>query len=198
MTYGGPDFSDEETLSFVHGTAPQDLAARIEDALQQDPALAAEIALMRNLKPALAQETANPPGELDWRRLDAAIEKERSATAPARTPSGNVVSLWKVAAVVFGLATIGQAAFLTTIISGPEVGFQTASDPAAEHVLVISFMPETTELEMRSLLQDTGARLIDGPGASGLYRIAFDTADALQTGRDQIANAEIVDLVADE
>lgn len=198
MTNDDRLFSEDDLLAFVQGRATPDLSARIEAARDQSPDLGAELALMQGLKPALAGAagSVNPPGELGWRRLEAAIGQE---TAPVRsTGSAGSVALWRAAAVVFGLAAIGQGLYLATGSDGAVPGYQTASDEIFEHVLAISFRPEATEAEIRAVLQAANARLVDGPGASGLYRVAFESDAALTDGLSQLAAAAVVQLVVPE
>ncbi|MEM7642853.1 MAG: hypothetical protein AAF366_10020 [Pseudomonadota bacterium] len=188
-------FSEDELLAFAQGRADSGLAVRIETARADDPGLAAELALMAGLKPALAGAAGavNPPGEMGWRRLEAAIGQQ---AAPARAAGS--VALWRAAAVVFGLAAIGQGLYFGTGQDGTAPGYQTASDEIFEHVLAIGLQPDATEAEIRAVLQAANARLVDGPGASGLYRVAFETAAALADGRLQLEAAEIVQLVLEE
>lgn len=210
MTEPSNPFTQDELLVFAQGRAAPELADRINNARATDRGLAAELALMEGLKPALAVETGqNPPGELDWRRLETQIRRERT-DAPAlprqdaRQSSSNMggrVVMWKVAAVFFGLAAIGQAAYFAAAPSTRDPGYRTATqieNGQGVVVVVISFSPSATEAEIRGLLQSVKARLVDGPSASGLYRVAFMTSDALADGTKALKEANIVTLVADQ
>lgn len=199
MTDPDRSFSEDELLQFIHGHAPDDLAARIEQAQGRDRELAAEIALMQGLKPALAAsaERSNPPGELEWRRLEADIRREsRPASAPPQR-SGGIV-MWKAAAVFFALLALGQAGYQALGPGTGDPGYRTATGASATHVLAISFQDGTSEADLRALLQQIDATLVDGPGASGLYRIAFTTPEAMASGRDILNAAPIIEVVLDE
>lgn len=202
MTGTQHPFSEDELLAFVHGTASPDLVARIDEAQAQAPALTAEIALMTALKPALAgmPDATNAPGDLGWHRLEADIRREtrESNSAAGQAPTNGRLVMWKAAAVFFGIAALGQAVYLTTSPGEPVAGYQTATEGTADNVLVISFRPDATEADMRRLLQATNARFVDGPGASGLYRVTFETDDALAVGRIQLEAAGIIELLLDE
>ena len=195
-------FSEEDLLAFVHQTASPDLSQRISDAQAQDRTLAAEIALMQGLNPALDASTGglNPPGELDWRRLEADIKREQAAASAPRAaaPRAGRVVMWKAAAMFFALATIGQAAYLTLSPAQNDQGLGLAQRYIAKHVVAVKFKDGVTEQQLRLLLQAASARFVDGPGASGLYRVAFDTAEAMASGRQQLENAPIIDLVLDQ
>ena len=201
MTESSDEFTEEELLSFVQGSAAPDLAARIEEVRGQNRTLEAEIALMTSLKPAMALSTGdmNSPGELDWRRLETAIRQETSQAAPQAQParSGNVI-MWQAAAALFAVVAIGQAAYTTLGPSLPEPGYETALPGSYENVLAISFTANATEAELREVLLSARATLVDGPGASGLYRVAFQSPEALAEGRQILENAPIIDLVLDE
>lgn len=199
MTDPRPPFTQDELLDFVQGKAEPDLAARIEQARGTDTALAAELALMEGLKPALALGDANPPGELGWRRLEAEIARTEAAPRPAAAnTSGGRLVMWKAAAVFLGIAALGQAAYLFSTPADREPVYQTATQGVDAPVLALRFQPTATEAEIRALLQSAEARLVDGPGASGLYRVAFETAEALDRARPLLAASAAVDAVIEE
>ncbi|WP_172332736.1 hypothetical protein [Mangrovicoccus sp. HB161399] len=195
MTGQAQDFSEDELMSFIRGTAPADLAARIAASRDRDPALAAELALMAGLGPALADEPgAGTPDGTGWARLEEAIRLEpRAANVPA-APRRQLMA-WRAAAAVFLLAAVAEGAW---IAGRPEPGYQTVTSGTAEHVLAVGFRPDATEAEMRTLLQSAQGRLVGGPGAAGLYRVAFADEAALDAGRDLLGAAGIVELVAEE
>lgn len=98
--------TDDELLAYAQGKASPALAASIDEAQTIDRSLAAELALMTGLKPALGG--ANPLGELDWRRLEADIRRETQSAraAPVRSKPPARLAIWKAAAVVLGLVAI--------------------------------------------------------------------------------------------
>lgn len=189
------DFTEDELLAFVRGTAPGGLAARIETARSEDPDLAAELALMAGLGPALAgMPAASEPGEAGWERLEAAIRKEpRPANIPA-APRRQLMA-WRAAAAVFLAAAVIEGAWLA---GRPEPGYQTVTSGAAEHVLAVAFRPDATEAEIRALLQAAGGRFVDGPGATGLYRVAFAGPEELAAAQSLFSEAAIVGMLAGE
>lgn len=191
-------FSEEQLLDYVRGRASAELSAQIEAEVAKEPALRAEIALMRGLKPSLQDAVPlNPPGELGWRRLEADIRREGKLPAPANKSRRS--SVWRVAAVVFGFAAIGQATYIGTVLNTPEEDiYRTASRATDAHVLGVGFASDATASDINALLRSVDARLIDGPSAISLYRVAFDTADALSAGRDLLDASPLIELVADE
>ena len=78
---------------------------------------------------------------------------------------------WSAAAQ---LAAIGALAFLL-LRPVPDAGGYRAlgAAPPAEGSLVVVFRPDTTEQEMRRILQASDARLTDGPTVTGAYVLAL-------------------------
>ena len=105
---------------------------------------------------------------------------------------------WKVAAAALLVVAIGQTAWIAQDFMSAPAGYQTVGDAAAEHVLAVKFAPSATEQDIRTLLQRVGARMIDGPGASGIYRISFPSAEAKEAQRPAIETAPIIDLLLEE
>ncbi|MEO1494568.1 MAG: hypothetical protein AAFV19_20665 [Pseudomonadota bacterium] len=196
MTRDHTPITDDDLLSFAQGKAGPDVSAAIEEAQRDDPVLAAEIAMMQGLKPALAELSggANPPGEFGWRRLEGEIDREiRAPVAPQERSGGNII-MWKAAAVFFGLAVLGQTTY-HAMTPAPEVTYQAASQVAAEYVGAVRFAPTATEAEIRAVLQAIGARLVDGPGATGIYRVAFNSQEELTAGKAALSESGVIDAV---
>lgn len=183
-------FSDEELLDYARGDASDALAARIEAAAAQDQMLQAEIAVLQSFKPALAIDDMQPPGELGWKRLEASINAEAT---PARS-----TSLWRIAATVLGLAVLGQGAYIATQMPGNPDQFRPVAEVAEAHVLGVVFEDTTTMADLAALLSAAEARIIDGPSAIGLYRLAFVSAEAREAARETLATSSFVSLIAEE
>ncbi len=191
-------FSEDDLLAHVRGAAEPALSERIEAATAADPALKAEIALMRGLGPALRGEDAGPDAsEFGWRRLEAAIRREQPARGAAIAPRR--MGMWRAAAVLLGVVGLGQAVYIgSTLSTGEAPAFRTASDPAARHVLGVAFAPDATAAAVGELLRSLEARIVDGPGAIGLYRLDFASEDARAAARARLEASPLIDLVADE
>ena len=194
----GAPFSEDDLLNYVRGAASPELSGRIEAMTARDPALKAEIALMRGLGPALRDgETGQPPNEFGWRRIEAAIRREGAGRRPA--PSRRQVVAWRVAAAFLGIAVLGQAGYITSLPTTVEAPiYRTASGATEEYVLGVAFAPDATAAAIADLLRDTGASVIDGPSAIGLYRVAFTSQEALRDGQMQFGTSPLIDLVAEE
>jgi hypothetical protein len=194
----GRPFSEDELLIYVRGASSPALADRIEAMMARDPALRAEIALMRGLKPALADaDTGQPPGEFGWTKLQAAIRRDEAQRH--RGLSRRQLVVWRVAAAFLGVAVLGQIAYIASApMTVDDATYRTASEPTEAHVLGIGFAPDANAAEIGALLRAANARIIDGPSVLGLYRVAFPSADALQAGQAQFRASTVIDLIAAE
>lgn len=190
-------FTEDDLLAYMRGSASNELSQRIVAAQTTDPVLRAEIATMMGIRGALkAEDTGNPPGDFAWRKLETAIQKE---TAAAQRPEQPRANWWQVAAVLLGLAVLGQGAYITALgPSSNEPSFRTASQSSEKHVLAIGFAPGTAIVEITTLLRGSNARVIDGPGASGLYRVAFASEEDRQAARTLFEASALIEVVADE
>lgn len=188
-------FSEEDVTAFVRGQATPALVEEIEREMAHNDKLRAEISLQQGLRPALsAIATGMPPGELGWRRLEAAL-----ADAPQsnETSAPTQPDYWRIAAIALGVAVLIQGAFLVAPSFAPnEARFQTASQPEAAIELAIAFKAEASIAEIVTLLNNAGAQLADGPSALGLFRVKFETQQALIDGKILLESSDIVTLVA--
>ncbi|CTQ48576.1 hypothetical protein [Jannaschia donghaensis] len=193
------DGLDEDALrAHLRGDATPEETTRIESAAAGDPALRAELALMGGLKDALASATDGPDArEFGWRRLEAEILKN-SATVPA-APARRA-HLWRVAALFLGALVLGQGTYIALAPgTGDTPSFRTVSEDAAiPFGLAVGFAASAEMGAVQTLLDELEARIVDGPGAIGLYRLAFETAAARDTARQTLAASPLVDLLAEE
>lgn len=194
-----PDELDEDSLSaYLRGDATPDEAARIEAMAPDDPAFRAELALMGGLKGALAAATDGPDArEFGWRRLQAEIAKD-----PARAPPSTArrTFLWRIAALFLGALVLGQGTYIAFAPgAGDAPTFRTVSEEATSAFgLAVGFAAAAEMGAVQALLGELDARIVDGPGAVGLYRLAFETETARDMARETLAASPLVDLVAEE
>lgn len=194
-----PDGLDEDALSaYLRNEATPEDAARIEAAAENDPALCAELALMGKLKDTLAATSEGADmREFGWRRLEAEIAKETAMAPPPRSTQNQV---WRVAALFLGALVLGQSAYIAFAPGvQEEPAYRTVSqEPTFTFSLAVGFASSTEMGAVQSLLNELDARIVDGPGAIGLYRLAFDTEAARDAARETLASSPLVDLIAEE
>lgn len=136
--------------------------------------ISADAALTAGVRRAIA-EMPVPDRERGWARLEASIRAEGGTRAVATGPAANDnrVRTWRLAAAVLALVVLGQGAFIAT---RPDDAARLASVDTARTVadraeLVVAFRPSATEEELRTVLRETEATVVDGPSALGLYRL---------------------------
>lgn len=174
-------FPDDETLhAYVSGSLADDTRRRIDKEAAARPALAAEIALLRGLRPAFAasdEAAPNPPGALGWAKLERAIKAE---TAPAR-PTGRTIPLWQGVAAVAASILVWQVAVVPLLPgqSPTAPGYVPVTQaPSDAPSLRVAFLPDAPAGAIAALLSETGARVSDGPSALGLWTLSFADTEA--------------------
>ncbi|MFD3191870.1 hypothetical protein ACFMPD_16615 [Sedimentitalea sp. HM32M-2] len=187
-----PDgLSEDELLAHVRGASTPEQAARIEAMAARDRALRAELALMATLKGALAQATEGPDARaFGWKRLEAEIGRT-ARPAASRAP------IWRIAAAVLGVVVLGQGAYIA-LAPGEEPLYRTVTEDAEGAVLGVAFAPAATAGEIEALLREAGGRIVDGPFANGLYRVAFADETAREAGQRVLAASPLIALLAEE
>jgi hypothetical protein len=186
------DAMDEALIAFVRGTLPREEADLIASEAEQSPELAAEIALMRGIAAAVDEEAREPaPGGLGWARLSRSLDAEgpRSAARDRRP-------VWHLAASAAAAVLIWQVVALPILSSRAdrENGYAPVSEqPTGPYTLAVVFAPEATEEAIRELLQETDARISDGPSAIGLWRLSFKSDAARDAGLARLQAADIVE-----
>lgn len=213
MTASHP-YTDEMIKSFVAGTLDADFATELERAAGADTALAAELALWRAVRQAGEDAAAQQQiDELGWSRIarsiaDVAPQRRRAANDHSADPAASrkqplwarpLIAPWQAAAAL-AMALVGWQAAVTPLLvsTDPSEGAEYAlagADRSASFVLRVAFVEVASEADLRQLLRDVDARIIDGPSAVGLYDLAFDDAKALAAARARLAEER--DLVSD-
>lgn len=187
---------------YINGTLEADEAAMVEAHLAECPECRADLAAER----VLAGDVAALPVDVEhaWStlsdRIDAAGPPRRLAE-PVPFLRRKVAMGWALggplaaaAAVAFAVAVIPRAP-----LSAGETYRALGSAPiAAPGNALVMFRPDTRDSDLRAALTRAGARIVDGPTASGAYvvRIAFDrrgqAIDGLRAS-PQIVLAEPID-----
>jgi hypothetical protein len=182
-------YPDATLVAFVRGRLPEDEAARVAAAAAAEPALAAEIALVRGIARAEAAAAAeHAPGELGWARLARALDRE-APPKPARRP------VWQFGAAAAAAVLVWQVAAVPLLSPGrEEATYAPVSEtPAGGVTLLVAFRPGTTEAAMRELLRATGAEVTGGPSAIGLWQLGFTDGAARDSALARLADDPIVE-----
>jgi anti-sigma factor RsiW len=165
----------------ANGTLEGDELTQVLAAVDQDPALATELAALKNMRATMRAEDAGfSPGELGLARLMRDVETQTPQVAAPRS------HIWQIAAAVLMAVTLGQTFLLTQTGEG-EQGFELAGDTPAAFTVPIA--PPTTAADLRALLLAAGVEIISGPSALGLYGLALLEGVDQDTARTQLQSA---------
>lgn len=193
----------ELDLAFlVNGTLSPAEMAEMEALLAEDALLAAERDALAVIRAEMQAEEIRTPGEFGLARLMRDVNRESAIPAAAET---KVVALrsrtwmWQAAAAVAVVALLVQAN-LPGGSGAPQGEGYAMAGASATGALVVSFAPDTPEVEIRDLLVGAELEIVAGPSALGLYRLDvldggnLDTATAaLRAARtivESVENAE--------
>ena len=126
-----------------------------------------ELAWLGTLRSGVAElENAHAPGEFGLNRLLRDIRRQ---------PQHAERRHWLAPALAASLAVIAlQGVLLAHFWTSPENIAPLGRVMLDADVLQIRFDPRATEAEIRDALQTTGASLIEGPGALGIYRVRLE------------------------
>ena len=155
---------------YVNGTLGDDERARVEAYLAASAGAREEVELLRRLRDHVkASQPSQSPGELGLKRLQREIAAERR-TAQAAPPAPASPGWWRPAAISAALVIAIQGALLFQLQPDSGVGTATGDGPGGT-VIEVTFAADATESEIRTALQAIDGRLVDGPGALGVYRV---------------------------
>ena len=168
---------------FVNGSLDESDEALVRTHCESCGECRADVAQEQALREAVATTALGP--DRDWAGLR---EKVLQRPPPAKrffgSPLRRPIALgWALAGQV-AVAACVAIAFVGLSPAEPEAGYRLLASPddtGGGNVIVL-FAPETTEASLRRTLGSVGARIADGPTASGAYilRVAeHDKASAI-------------------
>ena len=165
--------NDEDSLRLelpwlVNGSLPARDREALLAAMRDQPALEAERRFLEHLRQAVRDEADTGPGELGWRRLQRSIQQERQSGWD---------NWWKGAAIAASVALAAQSAFVWWDAERPG-GFEPMTGPSAPATpqIQMRLRPEASAADIQTLLNALDLRIVDGPSASGVYRLTGPAA----------------------
>lgn len=203
-----PDERDDIEMMlpwYVSGKLDNADRKRVEAFLASDPAMAKQLALIREERDAAvdANEAAGAPGGEALDRLMTSIEAE-----PARTAVDTPAALWEWASrlvgapVPAGLRWVAAAAVVVIAIQAVALGllatsgvmpgtrYQTATgeaqSPAKGTFALIRFADKASAAEIAALLSDMDAVIVDGPKPDGIFKIRLSSSELAGAERDAL------------
>lgn len=163
----------------VMGTLDADDHARVVRHVEACAACRHEIEWQRQLR--AAHDEPLPAYDVDAAFASMQRRLHTTAAAPARRAARRWRRPWFEWAIAAQFVIIaGLVAVLAFNHRAVNV-YHTLGGPGAAQAsgrLVVVFAPQTTEQEMRRILQHSGARIVDGPTTTGAYIVAVATTDA--------------------
>lgn len=161
---------------FVMNTLDADEMALVQEHLRTCTQCQSDADWQHKLRAAAPQSVAIPDVGHALARLRPRLE------APQRQPERHALSafllrLSRTSAPWMRWAVLGQAVMIviltTILLVPPEDGiapYRGLGTPgSATGNIVVMFNPETTERELRQILQESGARVVDGPTVADAY-----------------------------
>jgi hypothetical protein len=164
---------------YVNGTLKGDELAAVEQHVRQCARCRREVDLLKELDAHCAVDEPVPDATPAYRRLSTRISGSRRLDAVAdrlrdlgwswqRAPGW---ARWGIAAEFAGIVML--AVWLAVPGSETAALYQTLGAPGARTAgvgtIAVEFVPETTESELRRIVQAAGGRVVDGPTASNAY-----------------------------
>jgi anti-sigma factor RsiW len=185
---------DEALPWFVNGTLEEAELAAVEQHLRDCARCRREVDLLKQLQAVCAIAEPIPDATPSYSRLNERIAGRRRLSSFQdrmrrlfrpwqRAPAW---AKWAIAAEFAGIVMI--AVKVTMPITEPAGLYQTLGAPGARTVrggtVAVEFVPETTESELRRILQSVGARVVDGPTESNAYvlEVPAGRRDAILAG----------------
>lgn len=184
---------EEKLPLYVNGSLTEEECRQIEHVLSETPDLEKEVEWLEALQMSLQQGNDVPPIPLSLARLKRDIQREDAASQPKTSDSRHY---WKPLALTACLILAVQTGFqLTSTTSGdwaPLSGNTIHEGPQ----LRVAFHADATVQQINESLVSRGSRIVDGPGALGLYTVMLPTGSDVDTIRQEFEQLAFVDEVS--
>lgn len=182
---------DDVLLDYLQGRLAPGERVRLEAEMAADPALAAELEVMRAVRAALADDPRHAQAEAVWDRLSATMEPPLRA-ANRNRPDWRAIA--RHAAVAAAAVLLWQAV-VAPYFSVETPGYRTASEQDPGFVLQLRFADGASMGQVAALLSDLDGTITGGPGALGLLRVSFPDEARRATALNTLRAAALVEFV---
>ncbi|MCL6499170.1 MAG: zf-HC2 domain-containing protein [Firmicutes bacterium] len=173
---------------FVAGTLPEPERSAVEEHLRGCEVCRREEAWLRGVADAVrSRPVPSPAPELGARVL------ARLAARQASGPWWRRVWAVREARALLAVAVAEAVALAALVVSwAPQPpAFRTLGGPTAAHVQVV-FRPDATEAGIRAALLRVGATVVEGPGATGVYRLRLPPGSDPRIVAERLRNDALV------
>jgi hypothetical protein len=160
---------------FVNGTLEKDELAFVQQHLSECVRCQREVEWLRELRAACLDGEAAPGASSVFRNLRRQLDEPRTVRGEGAWPRrfwrrAPPWSQWALAAELAVIVALGAALLQGT--DGPSLyrtlGARNAAAPTTG-TLVVVFDPTTAESDLRRILREAGARVVDGPTQANAY-----------------------------
>jgi hypothetical protein len=164
---------------FVNGTLDGDELSFVQKHVSRCPSCQREVEWLRDLHAACVAGETDPDDSSALRRLRRRLEERPSDRGPMvrlRNLWGQRLrwSQWVIAAQLAVIIALGL--WILPVHEGPApyrtLGAGNVGAPATGNLVVV-FDPATTEADLRRMLREAGARIVDGPTEANAYVLDF-------------------------
>jgi anti-sigma factor RsiW len=186
----------------ISGQLAPEERARVEAHIQACEECARDLAAERDLASGVA-ELPIATG-VSWSAMHDRLDAAASAAQPQPRPSTRRFTLRQIGAFAAAQAALLAAAVsITARTAAPVASYHAlgAVPAAAPGNLIVVFRPDVRESDMRRLLKDSDARLVDGPTAANAYVLRVPDTERASTlahlrGAAEVVLAEPLDTAA--
>jgi anti-sigma factor RsiW len=180
-------------VSYVNGTASREESDRVQVAIKEDHAMAAEYRLLTALRSAVKVPSGDTPGEFGLERfrrtLDRHLREERR------------VRFWRALTALAASLFIGVAILHLVNPAGDEAAGYRALSAHGVGTLQLRFQDSATSAQMQDVFRDLQLDVVAGPSALGVYRVRLRENDtpatrdeALRQLRERVQVVEFAEL----
>lgn len=160
---------------YVNGTLDDAENKLVKEAIASNKDLQQELVFLQSLQSQLQQQQEQSPGELGLKRLQRMLQKEQTNNETHHQKDNTAANTdrWKIAAIAACLMLVVQTA--TNFESDSDVYMAAGGNTLVQHkgeIVSITFTPDVSEQQIRSLLLETNVFIVDGPSALGIYRLS--------------------------
>jgi len=183
---------------YLNGSLDDIDKARIEKALAEDEDLRQELAFAKIMQKQIQQVPEQSPAEFGLKRLQRSLKQQQEKERLQLQSTEQTTSAkkgWQFIAIAASLMLFVQT--VTTVQQQSDDYMAAGGGKTIQQgqIVSVTFSSTATELQIRQLLLENNAVIVDGPSALGIYHLAltseFETSlQALQARSDLIESIQ--------
>lgn len=176
---------------YVNNSLDESQRKMIASQLAKDIELKRDADFLQIIRQQIKSPATASPGELGWLRLKNRLQHTQQIKHQRR---------WQGLAIAASLLLLIQGGVLFRLMQSDDGYAPLSGTTHTLPTLQIRFNPDTREADMRKLLLDIHGQILDGPSASGLYRVTLgDVTDEQIAERiEQVRNSGLAEHVAQD